>query len=671
MNICKSKIYNNSIVIEKKSYKDALMYNVKIQKNESIIIIRDLDNIKNLKCDEIVINDLVKKDNIIHHKKHYQNNKRNNKRKRQRRRKSLLKVENDNLRAFFKPRKQIIVNNEEQLLIDDYKRYQKRILFTATLQLHVIKRELIKKQITEKKNKANNDFLNAILMYNELKRKLNIKINELNKDIRKRDINTNDTMYMTYMMESLALSYTKASEQFKCKKEINFSSNTFCDRRLHIDASDFDQMTKVLTSFINDDLKIECKIYAVDGSKLSMSLEMNKYGFPMARQKSKKGAKISKLQAVYKSLLTSIRTTAIEQIKKINNEANIKIKKIKIKNIGADNIENNKNIINKIIKTKNDEIVLIKNNKKDKIKKLIIERKQKIKNIKEKKLNDDTDYEICTNKTKATYCKGLLTVIFDVENKMAIKMDLTTNLNERLHIMSMIDNTIKPGSIMIFDRGYYSDELLKFLHDRGIIPIFRLCSGYLEPKSLNKNNKKSDIFDINGIAFKVIKYEIDNSDYYVGTTDVTLTNKKLETMYWWRWSVEEFYKKVKHTMKGEFFNVHHKNTLYQTLSAMQFTSLYTSIIMHIAKINKIDQTTKRQSNVIRVNREKKSNFKDALDICIRELLYDTLCNDYMNSYNDSRIIFLLNLVYNSRYINITGRHNMRHSILFRGKWSFH
>ena len=497
-------------------------------------------------------------------------------------------------------------------------------------------------------------------MYNEFKRKLRTKVNEINEDKRKRDISTADTLYMTIALESMALTYTKVSYNLASKKEINFSPNTFCDRRMKLDESDFNEMIDVLFNFLKNDLKIESNIFAVDGTKLSLSLEMNEFGFPMVRQRSNKKIQIDTLKEIYKKLFGSIRNTAKDEIKKLLFNINI-LKKHRLESPTDFDAE----IINC-----NDKITQIKQNKKNTIVKLMIERKNKIKNIKIKVNDNPTDYEICTDKKKARYCKGLLTTIFDVVNKLPIKMNLTTNLNERLHIMSMIDNTIKPGSIIIFDRGYYSEELLKFLNDRGIIPIFRLCSSYTEPKYLELYDKLDDIFQINEIDFKVIKYIINENNYYVGTTDINLNTDKLQQMYWFRWTIEEFYKKVKHTMKGEFFNVKHVKTLRQTISAMQFGSLYTSIITHIAVINKVDQRKKRQSTKILVKRETKINFKDALNISISEFLYDTLCSDQNTTFNDSRIIFLLNLIYNARYVNITNRSNERHSILFRGKWSF-
>ena len=121
--------------------------------------------------------------------------------------------------------------------------------------------------------------MKAILLYNSLKTKLNDEIDSLKKDQRVTEINTNKTVYLTILMESLATTYTKVSNDLCINNEIDFSSNTFCDRRQKLNNNMFSNLNNILLKFIKKELRIKSKIYAVDGSKISLSLEMNKEGF--------------------------------------------------------------------------------------------------------------------------------------------------------------------------------------------------------------------------------------------------------------------------------------------------------------------------------------------------------------------------------------------------------
>jgi hypothetical protein len=137
----------------------------------------------------------------------------------------------------------------------------------------------------------------------------------------------------------------------------------------------------------------------------------------------------------------------------------------------------------------------------------------------------------------------------------------------------------------------------------------------------------------------------------------------LEKLYWFRWAVEEFYKKLKHTMKGKFYNVSNDNIFKQSIYAQQFASLYTRIMTIIAIKYNINLTKKRSSNVSYVKRETQINFKEALKISIRELLY-------MRNNSISEVIFVLNRITNSTFPKIPGRTYKRIAIIFRGKWYF-
>ena len=189
-------------------------------------------------------------------------------------------------------------------------------------------------------------------------------------------------------------------------------------------------------------------------------------------------------------------------------------------------------------------------------------------------------------------------------------------LNERSHIMKMINeaNFIKPGSIFIFDGGYYSKELLKFLLSKGIVPIFRLRYDLDICQKLDADKKEYDEIIVENNVMKLLKYNINNENFYILTSDTILLNDKLKNLYWFRWFIEEFYKKVKHVMKGFFYNVSSDNIFKQSIYSQQIVSMYTQIIILITKKYEINLIRKRRLNKPYVKRETDINFKCSLDI---------------------------------------------------------
>ena len=92
-------------------------------------------------------------------------------------------------------------------------------------------------------------------------------------------------------------------------------------------------------------------------------------------------------------------------------------------------------------------------------------------------------------------------------------------------------------------------------------------------------------------------------------------------------------------------------------------------MMHICKTLNINLRKQRKQSKDYVKREVKQNFNDCLNISMCYLLYDTLCKPDTNILL-SKLIIILNRIYNSKYVDIPNRKYKRKSILFIGKWYF-
>jgi hypothetical protein len=62
---------------------------------------------------------------------------------------------------------------------------------------------------------------------------------------------------------------------------------------------------------------------------------------------------------------------------------------------------------------------------------------------------------------RKTYCTGLISSLFDIDNKMLINYKLYKKHDERSALMKQI-NYLRKGDIVIMDRGYYGKNFYFF-----------------------------------------------------------------------------------------------------------------------------------------------------------------------------------------------------------------
>jgi hypothetical protein len=174
---------------------------------------------------------------------------------------------------------------------------------------------------------------------------------------------------------------------------------------------------------------------------------------------------------------------------------------------------------------------------------------------------------------KKTYRKGLLTVIYDLEQKVPICYDLATHGNERESFLHL-----KTGDILIFDRGYYSRSLIKKLVEDGYNVIFRISRAVK-----NVFSGKLDLPFQN----RTIKYIFKDTEYTLLTTlPDCFTTSRLSDLYHSRWQIEEFYKFFKLSLGADFYNLKKIRSLKQTLETQFLVALFISLI------HKLDKTPK-------------------------------------------------------------------------------
>lgn len=161
---------------------------------------------------------------------------------------------------------------------------------------------------------------------------------------------------------------------------------------------------------------------------------------------------------------------------------------------------------------------------------------------------------------RSTYCIGLVSSLFDVEKKLLINYGLYESHNERKALVDQAEY-LKPGDILVMDRGYYSKNLLFIFDEKNIKVIFRMKSNSLMVRTIIAKGQSSMITSITindkVIRFRIVTYKIGDTDYFLGTTILNHTVQYFKDIYWKRWCTETNFRESKYLLSLN--NIQSKN----------------------------------------------------------------------------------------------------------------
>ena len=147
-----------------------------------------------------------------------------------------------------------------------------------------------------------------------------------------------------------------------------------------------------------------------------------------------------------------------------------------------------------------------------------------------------------------SYCKSILSGLYDVNNKILINYNHFIDMDEREAFKSQF-KYLKKNDIILFDRGYFSESLIDCLNKKNVNYVFRMKKNSLYLTNLIEKNINEYKFSKNEVHYKVVRYKVNENEkyYYLLTTLVNESIENLKDLYYKRWSIEEHYKELKHT----------------------------------------------------------------------------------------------------------------------------
>ena len=225
---------------------------------------------------------------------------------------------------------------------------------------------------------------------------------------------------------------------------------------------------------------------------------------------------------------------------------------------------------------------------------------------------------------------GYVSTLYDVDSHTVLDYYVHDHANEREALLFQLQQyKLKKNSILIFDRGYFSDDIFNIFLKCKINFIFRLKKDCQMVIELNKSEKYDMICYNNGKPARIIKYKIENNDYYLATNlNDTFDIDFFKNTYHKRWAIETHFKYAKYVMSLE--NIQSKTYLatIQNIQMHQFVNNISTIIQfhlnkllltnnpdYIYKINLTAITSTVAKKLIKIILFEKNEKVAKLDVC--------------------------------------------------------
>ncbi len=195
------------------------------------------------------------------------------------------------------------------------------------------------------------------------------------------------------------------------------------------------------------------------------------------------------------------------------------------------------------------------------------------------------------NKTGIISPLASVSALYDILNDMLVDVSFNPyRYNERTAAKEHIDFLPDlPNTVLLFDRGYPSEDLFRFLDGRGILFLMRI------PQTFKKAifEKEDMLFEYPApdgsapLTLRSLHFMLGD-----GTTEYLVTNimpdqmeaDKFPTLYRLRWGIESKYRELKNRLEIESFNSIKPVSIRQEFFAAMYLSNLAAIVKHKSDI---------------------------------------------------------------------------------------
>ena len=178
----------------------------------------------------------------------------------------------------------------------------------------------------------------------------------------------------------------------------------------------------------------------------------------------------------------------------------------------------------------------------------------------------------------AHYPQGLLSCLYRLRSRVPVDFDLVSHGDERKAAGSHL-HALSENDVVVYDRGYFSQALLREHLARGLHPVFRLRVNANGAVAAFADSTETDtVVEIAArpgreeplMRLRLVKYTVSGSAYLLGTTLLDRDQYRiaeLSDLYHERWGIEELYKVSKQMIGIEDFHGQSERGVKQELFA--------------------------------------------------------------------------------------------------------
>lgn len=176
-----------------------------------------------------------------------------------------------------------------------------------------------------------------------------------------------------------------------------------------------------------------------------------------------------------------------------------------------------------------------------------------------------------TSNPSQVYSMALCSTLYDVLEDMIVDCSLHPDLYPERdaaigHLNAFHNLDLAGQSIIIYDRGYYSEKMYRFFYNNSIFCLMRIKDNLKITRSASddsiimlpaSNHKCPDTDRSDSIPIRVIRVELDSGiTEYLATNvmDPDITPSMFKQLYFLRWKIECKYNELKNRLEMEEFS---------------------------------------------------------------------------------------------------------------------
>jgi hypothetical protein len=286
--------------------------------------------------------------------------------------------------------------------------------------------------------------------------------------------------------------------------------------------------------------------------------------------------------------------------------------------------------------------------------------------------------------TKKHECQTSLNMgFFDADN--GIPIDFTyVGSNKQNSEIEQLTNAILSGkldgTIITADRAYCKLDLFVLLNNRKIYFVIRIRNNLtILNKEKHSSATKKFLFECPEARIVTSKKYVDktvrtNSDKarkirvplnynLITNLPLSYTEDDVMNIYCKRWTIEEYFKFVKHNTNFEHSKEKKKESLHKNLHGIQQVSILRKLLVDALNLKENYSTTIQKRNGKKVQCQKKINetllIEGIYEHLLEKIIYGTLAGEYFKTFLESYIV---------QVKNENDRHNPRISKTPFTKW---